>query len=113
MKKNKMTVFHIIVCHFVLFHLAIWLSVRSVFHIIVCHFVLFHLAIWLSVRSVFHFIVCHFVLFHLAIWWSVRLLFTSCGIFKPIPFHFQLKIKNYAPSQGKRSIFYILAWKFE
>jgi hypothetical protein len=38
-------------------------SITSVFHIIVCHFVLFHLAIWLSVRSVFHIIVYHFVLF--------------------------------------------------
>ena len=33
--------------------------------------------------------------------------------YMPIPFHFQLKIKYYTPSQGKRPIFYILAWKFE
>ena len=66
---------------------------RSVFHIIVCHFALFHLAIWLSVRSVFHIIVCHFVLFHLAIWLSVRLLFTSSGIFAPF-------LKNQGKSLG-------------
>jgi hypothetical protein len=33
--------------------LTIWLSIRSVFHIIVYHYVLFHLTIWLSVRPLF------------------------------------------------------------